>query len=151
METVTIPSRLRRYQDFEASLAGMDDNRKIFELESVLLNNERSSTERVFDQGNSHNETQTLQDDLSEEIETRFDLDFAYDDPAGQNQHVFNQIQVVRGLDYNKEDTKSARHGTYDRFYNSEQALQRFVEASTSFILFLRATVSTLFSKGIAK
>ena len=121
METATLPSRLHRYQDFEASLAGLDDNRKIFELESTLLHAEEKVSNGVSD----HEAAPSTQDELDREIETKFGLDFTYDDPSGRNQHVFNQIQVVRGI--NAGDATLHRGCTDSRFYNSEQTLQRSV------------------------
>lgn len=126
LETATLPSRLRRSRDFEASLAGLDNNRKIFELESTLIDNERNCAEKPNGK-QSHDVAQSTQDGMVEEIETRFDLDFTYDDPTGQNQHIFNQTQVVRGVELGAQ-TSFNRGCTVQRFYTSEQTLQRLVE-----------------------
>ncbi|KAJ5458633.1 hypothetical protein N7475_010021 [Penicillium sp. IBT 31633x] len=120
IETVTLPSRLRPYQHFEASLAGEDGTHTIFELQSSIgkINTDDSRTKEPSNE------------DALAKPETEFDIDYAYDGEYNNGAHIFNQIQVNRG-DEPERDSESAEdrdlgHARKLRRYNSESMLQRF-------------------------
>lgn len=138
VETVTLPSRLRRYHDFEASLAGIDGTHKIFELQSTIVPDEEKDAAKSFVR-KLHDNAQSLEREFSEELETKFDLDFTYDDPSGKARHVFNQIQVIRGFDPASEGLEY--FSSQQQFRDAEQTLERFV-FQTIFI-FLRMETSS--------
>lgn len=111
LETVTLPSRLRPYHDFESSLAGDDGGHTIFELQSTI-DPKQSPTNEVGDS----------------KAETDFDIDFTYDREKGEPAHIFNQVQVRRG----NEPGEPAEPSGVDigrlrklRLYSSEPMLQR--------------------------
>jgi hypothetical protein len=116
IETVTLPSRLRPYQHFEASLAGEDGTRTIFELQTSINEIDDGHTKK------SSNEQEPIK------AKTEFDIDFAYD---GEHQggHIFNQVQVTRGNEPEREDEftdeRDVGHLRKLRLYNSESMLQR--------------------------
>ena len=106
METISLPTRLRRHEDFESSLASVDGTRNIFKLQSTVLqakpekNNQGQSTEEGDD-----NEPEVIQDAM-------FDIDFTTNDLVGAKKpHVFSQIQVSRGWE---ENTKPSWNPTKD-------------------------------------
>lgn len=110
LETVTLPSRLRPYHDFEASLTGDDGRHNIFELQSTLNPQHPSNEEE------------------STEAETEFDIDLTYDGEDGESAHIFNQVQVWRG----NEPGQAAEPTDIDigrlrklRLYSSEPMFQR--------------------------
>ena len=122
VETVTLPSRLRSYYDFEASLTGGDSTRRIFELQSSLLPDSHAA-------GLHHNEEAAEEE--SSKTQTEFDLDFSHDGPTAEleNSHIFNQVQVIRGVDHSQGGEPSADAGLMrkQRLYNSEPMLHRQV------------------------
>ncbi|KAJ5586494.1 hypothetical protein N7450_006281 [Penicillium hetheringtonii] len=113
LETVTLPSRLRPYHDFEASLAGDGGRHTIFELQSTL---------------NPENSNSGGNDDESPKARTDFDIDFSYDGEQGKTPSIFNQVQVLRGDDAGQStepvDGDIGRVRKL-RLYNSEPMLQR--------------------------
>lgn len=113
LETVTLPSRLRPYHDFEASLAGDDGRHNIFELQSTI---------------NPETDDSGANDDESPKAKTEFDIDFTYDGEEGKSPHIFNQVQVMRG-DVSGQPGKSVDgdigYLRKMRLYNSEPMLQR--------------------------
>lgn len=100
METVTLPSRLRPYYDFEASLSGDDGIHKIFELQSSILAEDEAQNPTA---GVQTNGADTSEDDS--QVKTEFDVDFTYDNDDSKTFHIFNQVQVTRGIDpeHNKD------------------------------------------------
>ncbi|KAJ5099924.1 hypothetical protein N7532_006925 [Penicillium argentinense] len=116
LETVTLPSRLRPYHDFEASLAGDDGRHTIFELQSSIEPEDQSSDDN--------------QNDLPK-AKTEFDIDFTYDGEKGKSHHIFNQVQVLRG---DVPESGSGEPVDGDdlgrqrklRLYNSEAMLQSY-------------------------
>lgn len=121
METVTLPSRLRQHYDFEASLAGADNTRTIYELQSTIPRSEEPRPQ----------ESLVDAQDAQEDAQTEFDVDFTYDHFVGKNKQVFNQFQAIRGLEFNRNVTPGE---TEDlgllrrmRFQNSEPMTQRLV------------------------
>jgi hypothetical protein len=116
IETVTLPSRLKPYQHFEASLAGEDGTHTIFELQL--------SINKIND---GHTKEPSNEEDAAEP-EIEFDIDFTYDG-AHKGAHIFNQVQVSRG-DEPETGPKSAKdrdvgHQRKLRLYNSKAMLQR--------------------------
>jgi hypothetical protein len=124
METVTLPTRLRSYTDFETSLAGEDGTHKIFELQSKILPEDMSNHTRPV-QITEDRGTQASKGESSK-LRTKFDLDFSYDDPNNGDSHIFNQVQVGRGyspeVPESRDDLGLKRK---ERFYNSEPMLER--------------------------
>ena len=124
METVSLPTRLRPYHDFEASLAGDDSIHKIFELQSTIVRDDADSakphTSPSTDAGQTGSENSP--------IKTEFDLDFAYDGLESQkSHHIFNQLQVSRGVDNSENEASGEDQGILRRrrHYNSEPLFQR--------------------------
>lgn len=116
LETVTLPSRLRPYHDFEASLAGDDGRHNIFELQSTI---------------NPEKDALSDNNDELPKAKTEFDIDFTYDGEDKKSHHIFNQVQVLRGNELEQESTKPVDGDTGRlrklRLYNSEPMLQRYV------------------------
>lgn len=126
METVTLPTRLRSYTDFETSLAGEDGTHKIFELQSEILPEDMSNHTQPV-QNPEDRRTQASKGGSSK-VKREFDLDFSYDDPNNGDSHIFNQVQVGRGYSPEKEVPKSREDlglKRKERFYNSEPMLER--------------------------
>ncbi|KAJ5551948.1 hypothetical protein N7461_006646 [Penicillium sp. DV-2018c] len=120
IESVTLPSRLRPYQHFEASLAGEDGTHTIFELQCSINKN-------TIDDG--HNKEPSREDEPLK-AKTEFDIDFAYDGEYSDSAHIFNQVQVTRG-DEMARSSESAEdmdigHIRKVRRHNSESMLQSF-------------------------
>lgn len=118
VETVTLPSRLRPYHDFEASLAGDDGRHNIYELQLTL--NPEEPTEK----------TSTSDAEGSAKPQTKFDIDFTYDNENIETATIFNQVQVMRGSE-TKTSTQPPGSGDIGhlrklRLYNSEPMLQRY-------------------------
>ncbi|KAA8651562.1 misato family protein [Aspergillus tanneri] len=110
VETATLPSRLRPYHDFESSLAGDDGIHNIFELQSTIISSEAK------------------EDELSK-VQKEYDLDFTYDSPKGNKSHIFNQVQVRRGVDDAREGDSSGKDLSMlrrERAFNSEPSIQSF-------------------------
>ncbi|GAQ10457.1 protein dml1 [Aspergillus lentulus] len=127
METVTLPTRLRSYTDFETSLAGEDGTHRIFELQSKILPEDVSNHKRPV-QSPEDRRTQASRGESSK-VRTEFDLDFSYDDPNSGESHIFNQVQVGRGYSPEKEVPESREDlglKRKERFYNSEPMLESF-------------------------
>jgi hypothetical protein len=116
IETVTLPSRLKPYQHFEASLAGEDGTHTIFELQS--------SINKIND---SHTKEPSNEEDAAEP-EIEFDIDFTYDGEH-KGAHIFNQVQVSRGDEPEtapeSSDPRDIGHQRRIRLYNSKSMLQR--------------------------
>lgn len=119
VETVTLPSRLRPYHDFESSLAGEDDSHKIFELQSSILGDNDTPTPTP----------RTETDDNTSQVKTEFDVDFAYDNPdSSTTAKIYNQVQMTRGF-----ETESASEDAdtdiglrrKKRLFSSQPMLQR--------------------------
>ncbi|OJJ45581.1 hypothetical protein ASPZODRAFT_133421 [Penicilliopsis zonata CBS 506.65] len=130
IESITLPSRLRQYYDIESSLAGDDDMRRIFELQSSIIQDGSGkgtgvSTDRTRDESISVEKRGTLR-----KAESQFDIDFTYDNFKGKEIHVFNQIEVTRGISGKDRDESNCNEdqgfARKQRFYDSEPALQRF-------------------------
>lgn len=126
LETVTLPTRLRPYHDFEASLAGEDSIHKIFELQSSIfkaLDDEQESSKpsRSKDSANTNG-------DESTKVQKEFDLDFSYDSLDSNKSHIFNQLQVRRGIEDGEDGMPSMKDLSLlrkERAFNSEPNFQR--------------------------
>lgn len=117
VETVTLPSRLRPYHDFEASLTGGDGTHNIFELQASINPREHGHKAPTVEDGSS-------------KAEHEFDIDFTYDGEHSKAAHLFNQVQVMRGSRTGEAgNTESAEQDSGRlrklRLYNSEPTLQR--------------------------
>ncbi|KAL4917795.1 tubulin domain-containing protein [Aspergillus aurantiobrunneus] len=128
MESVALPTRLRPYQNFESLLAGDDSIRRIFELQASISpgkdkTNPHQSPKKQPNRVESSEPSST-------KVKTEFDLDFTYDGLVSDKEHVFNQLQVLRGDEPDDED----EHDLEDdlevrrkmRLYNSEPMFHRF-------------------------
>lgn len=128
VETVTLPSRLRPYHDFESSLAGDDGTHKIFELQSSFFANNDTEASPSID-------TEASEDDSTSQVKTEFDVDFTYDDDNSKTAKIYNQIQVIRGTDPEQQQVRKASQTSVEdidigfrrkqRLYNSQPMLQR--------------------------
>lgn len=118
VETVTLPSRLRPYHDFEASLAGSHGTHKILELQSTIAQREQGHNKQAAKEGSS-------------QAETEFDIDFTYDGKYSKTAHIFNQVQITRGDEPGpavvSAESGDTGHLRKPRLYNSEPMLQRCV------------------------
>ncbi|PYI27024.1 protein dml1 [Aspergillus indologenus CBS 114.80] len=126
LESVTLPTRLRPYHDFEASLAGDDGVHKIFELQSTIVPDEEVAEHST--QGPKAHAGQEENTD-GPKPRTRFELDFTYNGLGSDTAHIFNQLQVSRGITTERKGQSSAEDvGTVrrQRLYNSEPMFQRF-------------------------
>ncbi|KAI9043010.1 misato family protein [Aspergillus affinis] len=122
METVTLPTRLRPYHDFEASLAGDDSIHRIFELQSSILRT-------VDDEKQSSNSKGSNEGDESSKVQKEFDLDFSYDSLDSNTSHIFNQLKVRRGIEGTEDKIPSMKDLSLirkERTYNSEPNFQSF-------------------------
>ena len=122
VESVTLPSRLRPYHDFEASLAGDDGRHNIYELQSTLNPEEPRQNASTFESEDSP------------KAQTKFDIDFTYENENPETATIFNQVQVMRGSK-TKTSTQPPKSGDIGhlrklRLYNSEPMLQRYDSGS---------------------
>ena len=94
---------------------------RIFELQSTVVQDGPDGIMQL-DEG---------QEDTESKIQTEFDVDFTYDNLECANAHVFNQIQVSRGINPKQVDPSVPTHDIGSvrrrRHYNSEPMLQRQV------------------------
>lgn len=122
---MTLPTRLRPYHDFEASLAGDDGVHKIFELQSTIV-----PDDEVAEHSTQGPKTHADQVENTEgpKPQTTFELDFTYNGLDSNTAHIFNQLQVSRGITTERkgqsptEDLGTVRR---QRLYNSEPMFQR--------------------------
>jgi hypothetical protein len=101
-----LPTRLRRYEDFESSLASVAGTRNIFKLQSSILPEKSAKDER--------RPTNEKEEDSGEEAtqDTTFDIDFTANDHATPKKpHIFSQIRVSRGWE---DDSQKAWNPTKD-------------------------------------
>ncbi|KAJ5204952.1 uncharacterized protein N7498_005831 [Penicillium cinerascens] len=116
VETVTLPSRLRPYHDFESSLTGDDGTHNIYELQTTL-------------NPGQHGRKLPTKEDGSSKAENDFDIDFTYGGESSKSAHLFNQVQVMRG-DEPEDPTEATEaelgHIRKLRLFNSEPMLQSY-------------------------
>lgn len=126
METITLPTRLRPYQNFESLLAGDDSTRRIFELQASIV-------PPAKDHRNVRPQASKQPDNIEScksgsKVKSEFDLDFTYDSGSNKS-HVLNQVQVLRGVepDDKEEELAEADLGFVRkmRVYNSEPMFHR--------------------------
>ncbi|KAL4934404.1 misato family protein [Aspergillus undulatus] len=130
MESVTLPTRLRPYQNFESLLAGDDSIRRIFELQASIIpsadhDNQRQKPTKRPNQIEPSGPG-------SSKVKTEFDIDFTYDGANSDKANVFNQLQVFRGAEPDDEDEDE--HPLEEdlgilrkmRLYNSQPMFHRF-------------------------
>ncbi|KAL3463255.1 tubulin nucleotide-binding domain-like protein [Aspergillus heterothallicus] len=124
MESVTLPTRLKPYQHFESLLAGDDSIRRIFELHaSITLPKEIDDAPKPVRASDMESS-----EPGSSKVNTKFDLDFTYDIPVGDECHIFNQLQVLRGDEPDEDDASpEADLGMLRkmRLYSSEPMFHR--------------------------
>ncbi|KAJ5648960.1 uncharacterized protein N7484_002683 [Penicillium longicatenatum] len=116
LETITLPSRLRPYHDFEASLAGDDGRHTIYELQCSINPQDRDEKLPTEDEGRP-------------KAQSEFDIDFSYGDGDDKNAHIFNQVQVTRGHERGNSTEppqEELGHIRKLRLYNSEAMLQSY-------------------------
>ncbi|KAK2762095.1 mtDNA inheritance, partitioning of the mitochondrial organelle [Arachnomyces sp. PD_36] len=96
VETISLPTRLGRYEDFESSLAHVDSTRNIFKLQSTILPEKPANKDQAKE--TEEDEDETIQDDM-------FDIDFMADGTSnGKKPYTFSQIRVSRGWE---DDSKA--------------------------------------------
>ncbi|KAL3469180.1 tubulin domain-containing protein [Aspergillus californicus] len=129
MESVTLPTRLRPYQGFEAFLAGDDNTRRIYELQASIIQPKENDNNQASKSSREQNRAESSQTGPSK-LKTSFDFDFTYDSPDSDKAHVFNQVQVFRGAEPDDEDEGSTKDDLgilrKMRLYNSEAMFHRF-------------------------
>lgn len=123
VETVTLPSRLRPYRDFEASLAGQSGGtHKIFELQSSIISQVPENRAPWVTTNENKQETEA-------EAKTDFDINLTYDDLTTENLTVFNQVQVLRGREPDSEQPPAEDLGLIrkQRLFDSQPMVERCV------------------------
>ncbi|PKY09086.1 tubulin nucleotide-binding domain-like protein [Aspergillus campestris IBT 28561] len=128
LESVTLPTRLRAYHAFEASLAGDDSSHNIFELQSTIIQNQDKYRQQ-------HPVSAGVSEDTDDrgshpaEAQTKFDIDFTYDGFEGERPHVFNQLLVMRGIESPEDESPSYEDTGLQRkkrHYDSQPMFQSF-------------------------
>ncbi|KKA24155.1 MtDNA inheritance protein Dml1 [Rasamsonia emersonii CBS 393.64] len=122
VETVTLPSRLRPYRDFEASLAGQSGGtHKIFELQSSIISQVPENRAPWVTTNENKQETEA-------EAKTDFDINLTYDDLTTENLTVFNQVQVLRGREPDSEQPPAEDLGLIrkQRLFDSQPMVERY-------------------------
>jgi hypothetical protein len=98
VESVTLPSRLRPYRDFEASLAGhTGGTQTIFELQSSILHRDQDKRASGITPRKDKKST-------NEEAKTDFDLNFTFESSTPGKETMFTQVQVFRGDESDSKD-----------------------------------------------
>ncbi|OKL56068.1 Protein dml1 [Talaromyces atroroseus] len=128
VETVTIPSRLRTYRDFEASLMGhRGGSQTIFELQSSVI--PLDTVENRSPWATSEHSTH----ESADEAKLNFDLNFTVPQPLADDTTVFTQVQVFRGEEQGPNATNTDSLHVEDiglsrklRLYASKPAVERF-------------------------
>ncbi|KAL4997822.1 tubulin domain-containing protein [Aspergillus recurvatus] len=128
MESVTLPTRLRPYQNFESLLAGDDSTRRIFELQASIFPPTEEHKNLRPKATKDPNKVESSEP-KSSKVKTEFDLDFTYDSGSDKS-HIFNQLQVLRGVEPDDEDEESSEADLgvlrKMRLYNAEPMFHRF-------------------------
>ena len=127
MESVTLPTRLRQFHDFESSLAGDDSTHKIFELQSSVTADNGINEQHLPVKGPVTETSASEQGVVKSQAE--FELDFTYDRHGSSNSHIFNQIQVWRGTNPDQDDESVPQEdlglSRKQRYYDSAPMFQR--------------------------
>ncbi|KAF7712202.1 Uncharacterized protein PECH_003960 [Penicillium ucsense] len=111
VESMSLPSRLRPYHDFEASLAGDDGTRNIYELQTSF-------------------NPSALNEESSTKPQHTFDIDFSYENLNTEAATIFNQVQIHRGVEVGNSG-EASQQGDIGylrklRAFNSESLLQSY-------------------------
>ncbi|KAL1963648.1 hypothetical protein VTN77DRAFT_7969 [Rasamsonia byssochlamydoides] len=125
VETVTLPTRLRPYRDFEASLAGQSGGtQKIFELHSTIVTEQSQAPEKRAPWATAKVDKPKTET----EAKTDFDINLTYDDVAPKDLTVFSQIQILRGRKPDDEQPPAEDLGLLrrKRLYDSEPMVERY-------------------------
>jgi len=85
LETITLPSRLRPYHDFEASLAGDDGRHTIYELQCSINPQDRDDKSSTEEEGRP-------------KAQSEFDIDFSYGDGTFVNFDCTILKQCFKGM-----------------------------------------------------
>lgn len=125
IETATLPSRLRTYQDFETSLLGhRGGSQTVFELQSSVISPDAGEKRPPW--ATKKETTQKLDD----EAKLDFDINFTIPQSMADDTAVFTQVQVFRGEEQEVADKESM--GVDDiglkrklRLYASKPAVER--------------------------
>ncbi|KAE8380635.1 tubulin domain-containing protein [Aspergillus bertholletiae] len=124
MESITLPTRLRQFHDFESSLAGDDGTHKIFELQSSVVTDDGTNPPLKESLTESKTSGQGIVKPQAE-----FELDFTYDGQGSNNSHIFNQLQVWRGTKPDQDESvlqEDIGLSRKQRYYNSAPMLQSY-------------------------
>jgi hypothetical protein len=131
VETVTLPSRLRPYRDFEASLAGQSaGSQNIFELQSSVVSRQSivSTQSHAPDRRAPWDTADEDKQQTVMEAKTDFDINLSYHDITPKDSTVFNQIQIFRDREPDDEQPPEDRGLTRKRrLYESEPMVERCV------------------------
>lgn len=120
MESALLPTRLRPYHDFEGSLAADDGTHRIFELQSRIM---PESENQDGAKGSTGTECSSA---TGSKVRREFDLDFTYDEASNDQTHIYNQVQVWRGLENEqKEAPQDIGLIRRQQYQNSEPMCQR--------------------------
>lgn len=125
IETVTLPSRLRTYRDFETSLLGhRGGSQTIFELQSSVVTPDAGDKRPPWA---TKKDTPQKSDD---EAKLDFDVNFTIPQSMADDTAIFTQVQVFRGEEHQAVETESS--GDEDigltrklRLYASKPAVER--------------------------
>ncbi|KAL4809194.1 tubulin domain-containing protein [Aspergillus unguis] len=128
VESVTLPTRLRPYHNFESFLAGDDSIRRIFQLQASIIPREKEQKDQRQGPLKQANKVESSGAESSK-VKTEFDIDFTYDSPSNDKSHIFNQLQVLRGTDPDDDDQDLVEDDLgvtrKMRLYNSEPMFHR--------------------------
>jgi hypothetical protein len=99
-------------------LAGDDGRHNIYELQST------------FNREKQNDDASKSDEEGSSKPQTKFDIDFTYDNENTETATIFNQVQVMRGSQTNTSiqpaESGGIGHLRKVRLYNSEPMLQRY-------------------------
>jgi Tubulin domain len=127
VETVTVPSRLRSYRNFEASLMGhRGGSQTIFELQSSVIPLDAGENRPSWAiKGHATHES-------ADEAKLDFDLNFTMPEPPADDTTTFTQVQVFRGEEKEPAAKDDSLHAVDIglsrklRLYASKPAVERF-------------------------
>lgn len=126
VESVTLPVRLRTHYDFETSLLGhRGGSQTIFELQSSILGSQARDLRPPWATKKSSNQKSDIEPIL------KFDVSFSIPETESNNTVVFNQVQVFRGEEQERDESKSVETGNIGldrklRLYASKPAVERY-------------------------
>jgi hypothetical protein len=132
VETATLPSRLRSYYDFESLLVGESGGtQRIYELQSSIIADKSIPTDRF---SNSERRASWIdrkgEDETNINLTNDFDINFAFNDLPTKSSRLFNQVQIIRGLEAPKKNEDLSDEPGISRrlrLLNSEPIIEKFV------------------------